>query len=243
TCTVTTGIITVTAPLGAGFEYSLDGGTYQASPTFNTVAAGPHTVTVRSTTDNTCVSTAANTTLNAATLPATPTLDVTQPTCTVTTGIITVTAPLGAGFEYSLDGGTYQASPTFNTVAAGPHSVTVRSATDNTCVSAAANTTLNAATPPAAPTLAATQPTCTVTTATITITSPTAGLTFSIDGGAFDVYPAGGYTVGSGPHTVTAQNADGCTASSNITVGTAPGAPAAPVTQVVNPTCTVATGT
>src|SRR4029453_19174190 len=101
TCTVTTGTITVTAPLGAGFEYSLDGGAYQASATFNTVAAGAHSVTVRSASDNTCVSTAANTTLNAATPPAQPTLAVTQPTCTVTTGTINVTAPLGAGFEYS----------------------------------------------------------------------------------------------------------------------------------------------
>jgi hypothetical protein len=47
---------------------------------------------------------------------------------------------------------------------------------------------------PAAPTLAVTQPTCAVATGTITITSPTAGLTFSVNGGAYAAYPAGGYT-------------------------------------------------
>src|SRR6185295_2092209 len=105
--------------------------------------------------------------------------------------------------------------------------------------------TVNAVpTPPAAPTAAVTvQPTCTVPTGTITITSSTAGLTFSIDGSAYATYPAGGYTVGSGPHTITAQNTSGCEASTSITVATAPGAPAAPVTQIVNPTCTVTTGT
>ena len=131
----------MTAPVGAGFEYSLDGGLYQAGVTFSGVAAGPHSVTVRSTTDNTCVSPAATADLVAATPPVAPTLALTQPTCAVTTGTITVTAPVGAGFEYSLDGGLYQAGVTFSGVAAGPHSVTVRSTTDNTCVSPAATAT------------------------------------------------------------------------------------------------------
>src|SRR5678810_1064730 len=158
------------SPTGAGFEYSLDGGTYQASATFNNVAAGGHTVTARSTTDNTCISTPANATLVAATPPSQPVLNVTQPTCAVTTGTIVVTSPTGAGFEYSLDGGTYQASATFNNVAAGGHTVTARSTTDNTCISTPANATLVAATPPSQPVLNVTQPTCAVTTGTIVVT-------------------------------------------------------------------------
>src|SRR6202008_1382339 len=87
-------------------------------------------------------------------------------------------------------------------------------------------------------------PTCTVGTGTITITSATAGLTFSIDGGAYAAYPAGGYTVGSGPHTIAAQNAAGfISADATATVAAAPTAPAAPTLNVVDPTCTVATGT
>src|SRR6185369_11301704 len=131
TCAVLTGTITVTTP-ATGVEYSLDGGAYQASATFNNVPAGDHSVTVRITTDNTCTAgpTAAN--LVAATPPATPVVSLTQPTCAVLTGTITVTTP-ATGVEYSLDGGAYQASATFNTVPAGNHSVTVRSTTDNTC--------------------------------------------------------------------------------------------------------------
>ena len=60
TCAVPTGTIVITAPLGA-FEYSLDGGAFGAAATFTGVAPGAHNVTVRSTTDITCVS-AANTT-------------------------------------------------------------------------------------------------------------------------------------------------------------------------------------
>ena len=39
----------MTAPTGAGFEYSLDGGTFQASATFTGVPPGNHNVTVRNT--------------------------------------------------------------------------------------------------------------------------------------------------------------------------------------------------
>ena len=43
------------------------------------------------------------------TAPVAPTASVTtQPTCAVATAVITVTAPTGAGFEYSVDGTNYQ---------------------------------------------------------------------------------------------------------------------------------------
>jgi hypothetical protein len=38
TCVVATGTITVTAPLGAQYTYSIDGTNFQSSPTFNNVA-------------------------------------------------------------------------------------------------------------------------------------------------------------------------------------------------------------
>ena len=46
--------------------------------------------------------------------PAAPTVTLTQPTCILATGTITVTAPTGAGMTYSIDGLTYQASATFS---------------------------------------------------------------------------------------------------------------------------------
>ena len=50
--------------LGA-FQYNIDGGAYQASTSFAGVASGSHTILVRSTNDNTCVSPATTVVVNA----------------------------------------------------------------------------------------------------------------------------------------------------------------------------------
>ncbi|WP_218937272.1 hypothetical protein, partial [Aequorivita sinensis] len=64
--------------------------------------------------------------------PATPTADVVQPTCAVPTGKISITAPLGAGFEYSINGTDYQASVDFDGLTSGTYSVTARNTSDPT---------------------------------------------------------------------------------------------------------------
>ncbi|MCG2612625.1 hypothetical protein LZZ90_14035, partial [Flavobacterium sp. SM15] len=69
--------------------------------------------------------------------PAAPTASVTvQPTCTVPTGTIVVTAPTGATLEYSVNGVSYQASGTFTGLPPGGYNVTVRD-TATGCVSSA----------------------------------------------------------------------------------------------------------
>ncbi len=245
TCAVPTGTIVVTAPTGAGLQYSIDGTTYQASQTFNLVAPGTYDVTVRNAAG--CVSAATSLTVNAApTAPAAPTASVTvQPTCAVPTGTIVVTAPTGAGLQYSIDGSTYQASQTFNLVAPGTYDVTVRNAAG--CVSAATSLTVNGApTAPAAPTASVTvQPTCAVPTGTIVVTAPTgAGLQYSIDGTTYQASQTFNL-VAPGTYDVTVRNAAGCvSAATSLTVNGAPTAPAAPTASVtVQPTCAVPTGT
>ena len=87
-------------------------------------------------------------------------------------------------------------------------------------------------------------PTCTVTTGAITLTA-VAGLNYQLDAGPFGPYPAGGYTglAAGSTHTVTAQNAGGCTATSApVTIGPVLTLPTAPVLTQVDPTCTVTTG-
>jgi gliding motility-associated-like protein len=57
-----------------------------------------------------------------------PTVTVTQPTCTVQSGTIEVTSPIGSvtDYEYSLDSGTYQPGATFTNVSPGvTHTITV----------------------------------------------------------------------------------------------------------------------
>lgn len=73
---------------------------------------------------------------------AAPTISTTQPTCAVTTGSITITAPTGTGLTYSIDGTNYQASTSFATVAPGTYNVTVRNSSG--CVSTATTATLSA---------------------------------------------------------------------------------------------------
>ena len=71
---------------------------------FTGVAPGTYNVTVQNAAG--CISTATPVTIHGApTAPAAPTVNHTDPTtCADPTGTITVTAPLGAGLSYSIDG-------------------------------------------------------------------------------------------------------------------------------------------
>lgn len=91
-------------------------------------------------------------------IPAAPTASVTQqPTCTLATGTAVVSSPaMGSGFEYAVDGGSYQASSTFTGLTPGTHSITVRPTANIACVSPETIVTVNPQpAPPAAPTLSA----------------------------------------------------------------------------------------
>lgn len=128
------GSITVTAPVGANYEYSVDGGAhYQDQPVFS-LPPGPWTVTVHDKT-GTCVA-SKDTVINSPT-----TLDgtavSTNTSCpTATNGTITVTGSLGTPFaggvyEYALDGGTtpvFVSNNVFSGVGSGDHLVYVRDA-------------------------------------------------------------------------------------------------------------------
>ena len=243
TCTVATGIIIITSST-AGLNFSLDGAAYAAYPAggYTGVAAGPHTLTAQNIATS-CISSVTNITVNAQPpTPAAPAATVTQPTCTIATGTITISSAT-AGLTFSLDGGTYAAYPAGGyIVATGNHTLTAQNT--STCISAITNITINAQPPtPAAPTVTVTQPTCSVATGIIIITSATAGLNFSLDGGTYAAYPAGGYIVATGNHTITAQNTSTCiSAITNITINAQPPTPAAPTVTVTQPTCSVATG-
>ncbi|HZI52801.1 MAG TPA: hypothetical protein VFD56_03825, partial [Chitinophagaceae bacterium] len=77
---------------------------------------------------------------------------------------------------------------------------------DQTCI-----TIPSQPTKPAAPTLDKVDPTCTVATGCVTVTSSTTGLTFSIDGGGFAAYPAGGWCgLAPGEHCVRAKSGPYC---------------------------------
>ena len=247
-CTITTGTITVTAPVGATIEYSV-GGTYQASGIFTGLTAGTaYSVTAKDNSSG-CVSPPLPLTIGTIpAAPATPTASITtQPNCTVTTGTITVTAPVGATIQFSV-GGAYQSSSTFTGLTPGTvYSVTAK---DNStgCISTAlplAIVTIPAA--PALPTASINiQPNCTITTGTITVTAPVgASIEYNV-GGAYQTSGIfTGLTAGT-TYSVTAKdNSTGCvSAGLTLTIGTIPAAPALPTASITTqPNCIITTGT
>lgn len=215
TCTVATGTIEVTAPLGAGITYSINGTDYQAGTTFSNVLPGTYNVTALA---NGCTSSATSKTVNAQpTTPNAPSANVTQPTCTVGTGTITITAPLGAGITYSINGTDYQEGTTFNNVAPGTYNVTAMA---NGCTSSATSKTVNPmlSTPPK-PVIIITQPSLCQAKGSIQVCNPTSGYTYKVIINAIvteTIVANGGDVIfgnldaGSNPG-VTVTNTDGCT--------------------------------
>lgn len=251
TCAVATGTISVTAPLGT-YEYNIDGGLYQTSTNFTGVSPGLHSILVRRSTDNTCISTPIVVTVNPQpSPPQAANLTITQPTCTIGTGIIVITSPLG-NYQYNIDGGTFQTSVTFTGVAPGDHNIRVRSSIDNTCVSVPAPARINAQpVTPAAPILVSvTQPTCTVATGSISLNGLPSSGTWTLTrtpGGPVTGSGASITITGLSPNTYsfTVTNESGCTSLplNNVVINPQPVTPSIPtVGTVTQPSCTVSTG-
>ncbi|MFN4314659.1 MAG: SprB repeat-containing protein [Chitinophagaceae bacterium] len=146
-----------------------------------------------------------------------------------TNGSITASASGGTGFTYSLNGGSFQSSGNFSNLAAGTYTVTARNSEG--CTGTRQFTLTNPS------------PTCTGVTITVTANATAAtpcatpaagsisasasgstGFTFSIDGASFQA--SGNFSnLAPGNYTVTAKDANGCTGSANVTVGSAPAGP------------------
>jgi hypothetical protein len=208
--------LTVTASGGTPpLQYSLNGGAFQPGNTFAINAAGsPYSVTVRDA--NLCTTTTNSVTV---TQPIAITASATVGTiaCFGGTTTLTVTAAGGTGtFQYSLNGGAFQAANTFTVNAAGsPYTVTVRDA--NLCIGTAAAVTV-------------TQPTQLTATATATsATSGSNGTATAIPTGGTSPYTYSWNTVpvqttitatglAAGTYIVTVTDAHGCTATATATV-------------------------
>jgi gliding motility-associated-like protein len=185
TCAAPTGTLTITAPLGA-FEYSINGGSYQAATTFSGLIPGTYNVNTRRTTDLTCISSTTSVTINTApSLPALPTANVTQPTCAVATGTIAFVPQTGV--QYALNGGSYQVGASFAAINPGTYFLYIRNSADASCVSVGNPVVVNAVpSVPSAPSVSSiTQPVCGTTTGAFTIGSPIGNYTYAINGTSY----------------------------------------------------------
>ena len=243
-CSNPTGTITInTTPADTGLMYSINGSNYQSGTVFKNLVAGAYPVTARNSMG--CPSPADTVIIDTGKVtPSAPILSVVQPTCTVATGSITVTAPLDPGsnaLAYSINGSTFQPTPAFSSVAPGSYAVTVKNLSG--CISSPTEAVIQKQpTVPAAPAVSVTQPTCTTGSGTITVTGSDTGLAYSING---SMYQQGTTfsNVTSGSYQVTAENASGCiSTAATAVVNPFTGAPPTPTVVITQPTCTVATG-
>jgi len=242
TCTNPNGTITVLSPIGTGYSYSLDGQVFQTSPLFNSLTSGTYQIIVQDA--NGCTSPAATAIIDTAPgVPQAPTFDIIHPTCTNPNGTITLLSPIGTGYSYSLDGQTFQSSPVFTSIAPGFYQVVVQNVSG--CISPATTAVVDTAPgAPLAPVVDIIHPTCTNASGTITIQSPVgAGFSYSVDGQTFQSSPTF-VSLTSGSYQVVVQDSNSCLSPATTTIiDTAPGTPAAPILDIVQPDCINPTGT
>jgi gliding motility-associated-like protein len=135
-----TGLITITTPIGPTFEYSINGGTnWQTIPAF-TVSPGNYTILSRKINTN-CTSTISVTVTQPTAFTATATN--TNVNCTGNNGSITIIASGGTpGYQYSINNGTtYQTSNQFFNLSPGAYNnILVKDA--NNCIQTLAKTIL-----------------------------------------------------------------------------------------------------
>jgi hypothetical protein len=153
-----------------------------------------------------------------------PTVQKTDATCS-TLGSLTIVAPVSTGYEYSMNGTTYQTSPVFTNVAPGSYSITARYTASTGCVSPVRAITI-AVTNQSSFTTALTSATISNgNSATLTASSNDANSSYRFSTGLTNttgtliISPT---TIGSNPYSVTATSSLGCTAVASATVTVVP---------------------
>ncbi|QYJ67741.1 T9SS type B sorting domain-containing protein [Flavobacterium litorale] len=233
-CTADTGTITITSPVAFGISYSINGIDYQFANTFNDLPAGDYTVTARNLSN--CVSTPVTITVSEAGAPDVATTTVTQPTCTEPNGTITVDAPTGTGFSYSINGIDFQTDVNFTGLAPATYNITTMNAIG--CTSVTPDIVINPFAALPAATTTVTQPTCDVTTGTIEVTAPLgAQYTYSLDGISY--FSTTTFSnLAPGTYTITTQDGGGCiSVTGNIVINNVPDAPVLGTLNITQPTC------
>jgi len=211
TCGNTDGQIVVNSVSGGSgpFQYSINGGAFQASNTFSNLTAGTYIIRVDDAAG--CIQIVDTVVVNQVNGPQDGVANTTPSTCANADGQIDITGVTGGtpAYSYSLNGGAPQASTTFSNLPAGTYSVTVLD--QQGCFQQINNIVLTNATALTA-TVVTSNATCGNPDGMITITAAggTPGYTYSLNGGgqqASNVF--GGLTPGN--YTVTVTDNVGCT--------------------------------
>lgn len=235
-CDATDGSITITTP-GSSYTFN-DGATWTTNPVKKNIGAGTYIIRIK-TNSSSCQSVAVAVTLNSGTNIAAPALSVTQPTCSVSTGSITVTTPAST---YSFDDGlTFIYSDTKSGLLPGNYKIKIKNAAG--CISDVTTATVTTPAPLPAPLFTIAQPNCTTALGTIQITTTAAE--YSFDNGLTYSTSNSKSNVGPGTYNLMIKDNAGCTSYAGIaTVNAQPITPNAPQIAVSQPTgCAAAWGT
>lgn len=235
-CNTNTGTITANATGGTpGYQYSINGVTFQASGLFTGLAAGNYVVYVRDAAG--CIATVfvvvGNTAGPSISVAVTPTA------CNTNTGVITITGTGGtAPLQYSIDGVTYGAGNSFTGLASGIYTAYVKDA--NGCIRTAAVTLTNVSGLSATASSISSSCSGSSGTMTITATGGVAPLQYSTDG---VVYQAANIFTGIAPglYTVYVKDAAGCIITRQVNVASVAG-PSLTLSVLQNATCGTASG-
>ncbi len=248
TCAVATGSIVLNG-LPAG-SWTINPGAIAGTGTSKTISglvAGTYNYTVTNSVGCTSLA-SANAVIN--TQPLTPSAPVvstiTQPTCTVATGSVSLSG-LPSG-NWIINPGAIPgsgASTTISNLAVGTYNFTVTNAAG--CTSAASTSVVFIAAIPSAPLVGAiTQPNCSLAFGNVVLSGLPSG-NWIINPGAISGTGASTAISGipAGTYTYTVTNAGGCNsaASASVVINTQPVTPSAPVVDAIaQPNCSVATG-
>lgn len=199
-----TGTISISSPLGSEYTYKINSGTYQSSPNFINLAPGNYILTAK----NGAGCTGATNIIISSLDCAGTTINVLTNT---TTNSITVTNPTGSEYSFSLNGSTFQSSPTFSGLSSGTYTVIAKNNLGCTGATSVVLTSFDCSS-------ANINVTATTSSSSISVTSPVGSqYTYSLNGGSYQTSPVfNGLPVGN--YNITAKDNNGCTGSGIFSV-------------------------
>jgi gliding motility-associated-like protein len=232
-CGQNNGSITASASGGTTpYQFSLNGGTFQNSASFGGLSTGNYTVVAQ---DAAGCTADISTDLNSAGTPTVSISSQNDPACGQNNGSITASASGGtAPYQFNLNGGIFQNSPSFGGLSAGNYTVVVQDAAGCT---ADISTDLNSEGGPTVSISSQNDPSCGQNNGSITAsaTGGTAPYQFNLNGGIFQNSASfGGLSAGN--YTVVARDAAGCTADISTDLNSA-GGPTVSISNQNNPAC------
>uniref|UniRef100_UPI003216F304 HYR domain-containing protein n=1 Tax=uncultured Draconibacterium sp. TaxID=1573823 RepID=UPI003216F304 len=158
------GTITISSASGGSstYEYRINSGAWQSSAGFSGLAPGNYTVEIRDAVNSGCVQSLGSETITEpAVLSALTSSE--NITCNgANDGIITISSASGGlgTYEYRINGGTWQSSTDFSSLAPGNYTVEIRDAVNTECVQNLGSVALNEPEPLIAPVISSGQTIC-----------------------------------------------------------------------------------